>query len=80
MVHVPKVIQSSRLTHLTQIQEKHVSAEVRLLNSPPYTTEYFTVSLMCSNILPPHLVINVSCDVQVPLTANHSLVKPPQHL
>lgn len=27
MVHVPKVVQSSRLTDLTQIQEKHVSAE-----------------------------------------------------
>lgn len=48
--------------------------------SPPYTTEYFTVSLMSLNILPPHLVINVSCYVQVPLAANHSLVKPPQHL
>ena len=28
----------------------------------------------------PHLVINVPRYVQVPLTANHSLVKPPQHL
>lgn len=37
--------------------------------------EYLTVSLTS-----PYLVINVPHDVQMSLTAKHSLVKPPQHL
>lgn len=34
---------------------------------------------MCLNVKLPHLVANVSRYVQVPLTANHSLVKTAQN-
>lgn len=72
VVHIPEVIQSSCLTHLTQIQGKHVTAEGWCVLQ--------SASLVCLNISPAHLVADVSRYVQVPLTANHGLVEPPQHL
>ena len=51
-----------------------------MLKSSEATRTLQNISLQCFNIRLPHLVADVSCDIQVPLTANHSLVKPPQHL
>lgn len=43
MVHIPEVIQSSRLTHLTRVQEEHVRA-VDVFWMPPQTTGCFSVN------------------------------------
>lgn len=71
VVHIPKVIQRSSLTHLTQSQGESAAVKDLLPHAPHLWIPRVSVT---------HLIANVTRYVQVPLAANHSFFKPPQHL
>lgn len=79
MVHIPKIIECPRLPHLTGNMSGEDHFLLKLSNTWIQISDFYSLSLIFSNTLP-HLVIHVPGYVQVPLTANHSLIEPTQHL